>query len=179
VPRPRASAVSIRRLGPDDLAAFKDLRDSMLAEHPDAFTSDADAARSQPAESYKSRLGFDRPEGGEFTLAAWQGERLVGAIGCQRDIRIKIRHIGHVVGMMVRSELQGQGIGRALLVECIDEARRADGLKMLTLSVTASNLAAVRLYENAGFVRYGSLANAILVDGHYYAKDQMVLALSA
>jgi ribosomal protein S18 acetylase RimI-like enzyme len=174
-----ADPIVIRRLVLAELPAFKELRDTMLAERPEAFTSDAASALRQPAESYASRLGFDRPEGGEFTLAAWQGSRMVGCIGCQRDARIKVRHIGHIVGMMVRREHQGQGIGRALLIECIALARSADGLKMLTLTVTASNESAVRLYERTGFVRYGSLPRAICVEGRYYAKDEMLLQLDA
>jgi ribosomal protein S18 acetylase RimI-like enzyme len=79
--------------------------------------------------------------------------------------------------MMVRAEAQGAGIGRALLEACIAQARAADGLVMLTLTVTAGNAAAVHLYERAGFVRYGSLPRAILVDGVYHAKDQMTLSL--
>jgi ribosomal protein S18 acetylase RimI-like enzyme len=174
-----ADPIVIRRLVLAELPAFKDLRDTMLAEHPDAFTSDAASALLQPPETYASRLGFDRPEGGEFTLAAWQGSRMVGCIGCQRDARIKVRHIGHIVGMMVRQEVQGRGIGRALLVQCIALARLAEGLTMLTLTVTASNEAAVRLYERTGFVKYGSLPRAICVEGRYYAKDQMLLQLDA
>ena len=168
---------SIRRLVPADLAAYKQLRDTMLAAHPQAFSSDASEGRTRPPESYLSRLGLDRPAGGEFTLGAWEGPRLVGAIGCERDRRLKVRHIGHLIGMMVRDEMQGQGLGRALLAECIAEARRAHGLEMLTLSVTADNLPAIRLYQRAGFTRYGSLPRAVCVDGRYHAKDQMVLAL--
>ena len=41
--------------------------------------------------------------------------RLVGAIGCEREERLKVRHIGHVIGMMVRPQVRGQGIGALLL----------------------------------------------------------------
>ena len=166
---------TIRRLAPDDLVAYKALRDDMLAAYPEAFTSDPAPERS--AQSYRSRLGLERPEGGEFTLGAWDNSRLVGAITCERDPRAKVRHIGHIVGMMVRPETQGTGVGRALLQACIAHARAADGLVMLTLTVTAGNGGAVHLYRSAGFVRYGSLPRAILVDGAYHAKDQMTLAL--
>ncbi len=172
-----AGPTSIRRLVPADLAGYKELRDAMLVAHPQAFSSDADEERARTPETYLSRLGLDRPEGGQFTLGAWQCERLVGAIGCERDLRVKVRHIAHIVGMMVHADRRGHGVGRALLAECIADARRAAGVEMLTLTVTAGNVPALRLYERAGFIRYGSLPRAICVAGAYHAKEQMVLAL--
>lgn len=169
--------ISIRRLAQCDLGDYKALRDTMLAAHPQAFSSDAAEGRARTPESYRSRLGLDRPEGGDLTLGAWQRERLLGAISCERDLRVKVRHIAHLVGMMVCADMQGRGVGRALLAECLAEARRAEGLEMLTLSVTAGNRAAIRLYERAGFIRYGSLPCAIRFDGQYHAKDHMLLVL--
>jgi ribosomal protein S18 acetylase RimI-like enzyme len=169
--------ISIRPLRPDDLPAYKALRDTMLAAHPSAFTSDAAEGLARTPDSYRSRLGLERAEGGQFTLGAWDAGALVGAISCERDARLKVRHIGHIVGMMVRDESQGRGVGRALLTECVVLARRAAGLEMLTLTVTAGNRPAIALYEGFGFVRCGSLPRAICVAGQYHAKDQMVLAL--
>ena len=171
--------IDIAGLTVADLPAYKALRDRMLAAHPQAFTSDATAESLRPASAYSSRLGFERPEGGHFTLGAWRDRRLVGAISCERDARLKVRHIGHLVGMMVRDELQGQGIGHALLEACIARARGAEGLEQLTLSVTSSNAGAVRLYRAAGFERYGTLHHAIKLGGQYHDKDQMVLMLRA
>jgi RimJ/RimL family protein N-acetyltransferase len=48
---------------------------------------------------------------------------------------------------------------------------------MLTLSVTAGNAAAVRLYERHRFVAYGTLRRAIKVGATYHDKLSMVLAL--
>ena len=168
-------AFTIRRLVPADLAAYKALRDDMLARHPESFTSDP--APDRAPESYIARLGLHSLEGGEFTLGALQRGELIGAVSCERDVRSKVRHIGHIIGMMVRPAAQGAGVGRALLDGCIAQARAADGLVMLTLTVTAGNAAAVHLYERAGFVRYGHLPRAIRVDGVYHAKDQMTLSL--
>jgi ribosomal protein S18 acetylase RimI-like enzyme len=169
--------ITVRRLAPADLADYKALRDTMLTEHPSAFSSDALEGLSRSPESYRARLGLERPEGGEFTLGAWSDDRLIGAISCERDPRVKVRHIGHLIGMMVRDEVQGLGMGRSLLDACLAEARQASGLEMITLTVTAGNDAAIHLYERAGFVRYGRLPRAICVAGTYYAKDQMVLTL--
>jgi ribosomal protein S18 acetylase RimI-like enzyme len=79
---------------------------------------------------------------------------------------------------MVQAQAAGRGIGRALLAACIEQAQAADGIELLTLSVTSSNQRAVRLYEGAGFERYGTLKHAIKLDGVYHDKDLMSLALS-
>lgn len=170
------SAVAIRRLQRPDLAAYKALRDATLANDPSAFTSDSETESRKTPDAYLSRLGLDTP-GGVFTIGALRGGTLLGAVSCERDMRIKVRHIGHIVGMMVQADQRGQGIGRLLIDACIAEARRGVGVEMLTLTVTASNAGAVHVYERAGFVRYGSLPRAIKVGDHYHAKDQMVLTL--
>ena len=169
-------SATIRRLVAADLLAYKVLRDDMLAAYPEAFTSSPTLERS--AQSYHARLGLERADGGEFTLGAWDDEaRLVGAITCERDPRPKVHHIGHLIGMMVRTEAQGAGTGRALLDACIAQARAADGLTMLTLTVTVGNDGAQNLYERAGFVACGQLPRAIRVDGRYHAKLTMRLML--
>jgi ribosomal protein S18 acetylase RimI-like enzyme len=170
--------VDIRRLVAADLPAYKQLRDEMLLAHPEAFTSDADEERRKEPADYLYRLGLDRHEGGHFLLGAWRGDRLVGAVGCERDVRRKGRHIGHVVGMMVRPALRGHGVGGALIDALVGEVRRGDGVAMLTLTVTVGNASAIRLYEARGFVPYGTLVGAIrLPGGRQFDKLHMVLAL--
>ncbi|HEY2559097.1 MAG TPA: GNAT family N-acetyltransferase [Caldimonas sp.] len=169
-------APQLRPLGAADLADYKRLRDEMLALHPEAFTSDAETEAKKEAADYLHRLGLDRRDGGHFVLGAWRRRRLVGAIGCERESRLKVRHIGHIVGMMVRPEARGQGTGALLLEACIAEARHA-GIEMLTLTVTAENVNAVRLYERHRFVAYGILQRAIKVGARYYDKLHMTLML--
>jgi GNAT superfamily N-acetyltransferase len=88
-----------------------------------------------------------------------------------------VRHIGHVVGMMVRDPIQGRGIGRALLAALIDEARGPAALELLTLTVTLGNDRAVRLYESSGFVRFGTLARALKLGIRYFDKIHMAKPL--
>lgn len=170
-------AVEVRRLRALELPDYKALRDALLAAHPDAFTSDAAAESAKPAQAYLPRLGLDRPQGGQFTLGAWDGRSLVGAVSCEREARLKVRHVGHLIGMMVADHAAGRGIGRALLLACIDEARATQGLELLTLSVTAGNAAAEHLYRSAGFVLYGTQPRAIKLDGRYHDKHLMILSL--
>jgi ribosomal protein S18 acetylase RimI-like enzyme len=173
--RAMAAELPIRLLVPGDAAAYKTLRDDMLAAYPDAFTSDAQADLSKPASSYLTRFATSDGDQARFSVGAWLGPQLVGAISCERDTRLKVQHIARIVGMMVRPEAQGQGIGRGLLRACIAGARAVREIEMLTLSVTSTNGPAIALYEGAGFIRYGQLSRAIKIGDTYFHKDQMVL----
>ena len=178
-------AARIRRLQPADLGAYKALRDEALRLHPEAFTSDHETESARAPESYLGRLGLGEPLGGSFLLGAFVEqngvERLVGSVGLERETRTKTRHIAWLIAMMVLPEYTGRGIGRALLEACVAEARRAEGLRMIVLSVTASSDRVVRLYERAGFQRYGLVPGAVrIVDGRterFFDKAQMLLML--
>ena len=170
------SALTVRELADTDLGAYKALRDHALAHHEEAFTSDAVAEATRTAQSYASRLGRS-DEGSTFTLGAFRADRLVGAVSCERDPRVKVRHVGHGVGTMVRTGEQGAGVGRALMEALLARAEADAELEQLTLTVTAGNAAAERLYERMGFVRFGTLPRAIRVGDRYFDKHHMVRSL--
>jgi ribosomal protein S18 acetylase RimI-like enzyme len=62
------------------------------------------------------------------------------------------------LGIGVRSDYRGQGIGRALLRALLAEATR-QGVSYLSLSVEVDNYAR-RLYESEGFVKIGQVGGA-------------------
>jgi RimJ/RimL family protein N-acetyltransferase len=167
--------LTVRELGTADLDAYKALRDHALAHHKEAFTSDAATEAQRSAASYAQRLGAGSD--GSFTLGAFRGDALVGAISLERDPRSKVRHVGHVIGTMVLASEWRRGVGGALLDALIARAAADDELQQLTLTVTAGNDAAERLYARAGFVRYGTLPRAICVGGRYLDKHHLMLGL--
>lgn len=167
--------LGVRELQAGDAAAYKALRDHALQHHEEAFTSDAVAEAQRTAQSYAARLGAGSD--GTFTLGAFRGDRLVGAVTCDRDPRSKVRHMGHVTGMMVQREEQGRGVGRALMDALIERAAADPELHQLTLNVTAGNDVAERLYARAGFIRYGTLPRAIRIGGRFLDKHHMILQL--
>lgn len=174
--QPEPGAIHIRPLVATDAAAYKALRDEALRTAPDAFTSDYESSVGRDASEYVARFGL--PESGQFFLGAFDATgQLIGCLGCEREERIKQRHLATLVGMMVAPQAQRQGIGRQLVTACVAAARRAPGLTQLVLTVTASNTHVVRLYEQAGFRSWGLLPNAIVVDGVGYDKLHMVRVL--
>lgn len=182
---PVVCTARIRRLQPADLGAYKLLRDEALRLHPEAFTSDHETERKRPPESYIGRLGLGEPLGGSFLLGAFVdeagGEKLVGAVGLERETRAKTRHSAWLIGMMVLPGYTRRGIGSALVRALLQEARTAKDLQTIVLSVTASSSDVVRLYERAGFTRYGLLPRAVrIVEGRrvrYFDRAQMLMSL--
>jgi len=73
-------------------------------------------------------------------------------------------HVQHVTGLAVDPELQGRGLGEALLEAAAAEAVRR-GARRLTLRVLAPNAPARRLYERCGFVVEGVLRGEFRLDG--------------
>lgn len=70
---------------------------------------------------------------------------------------------------------RGHGLAREL-VEAAEKEARARGFKVLNLSVTATQTAAIQLYESLGYRRWGTLPKYALmrgdfIAGHYYTKD--------
>ena len=168
--------IAIRPMLEPDLLAYKALRDAMLTGHPEAFTSDAETESRRDLASYRNRLAGGANGNTLFTLVALDDARLVGALTCEREPRVKVRHIAHLIGMMVADTHRGRGMGRTLLADAVTRLKATPGLAQVTLSVTAGNRAAIGLYESQGFVRYGCLPDAIrLADGRSLAKDLMRL----
>lgn len=56
----------------------------------------------------------------------------------------------HLLNIAVAKESRGRGWGRLLLNDSLDEARKAEAVRLF-LEVRPSNLIAVRMYEEVGF----------------------------
>lgn len=68
------------------------------------------------------------------------------------------------VGVYVAPEAQGRGIAAALLDHALDAAPNL-GIRTILAFVFAHNAASVRLFERAGFARWGLLPRVAELDG--------------
>jgi putative acetyltransferase len=69
--------------------------------------------------------------------------------------------------MGVHDEMQGRGVGSALLHAGVDLADRWLNLTRLELEVYTDNDPAIRLYERFGFEREGTMHQYAFRDGAY------------
>ena len=92
--------------------------------------------------------------------------------------RNHMRRQKHVadLGISLRKEYRGEGIGTELMNLLIDEARRM-GLTLVTLGCFENNSAACHLYEKMGFARAGVIPNAIKWKGGFVGEVKFYRSL--
>lgn len=159
----------IRALGPEDVGAFRDLRLEALRLSPEAFGSTYEVESTRPPEFFIQRLA------GSTVFGGFDGDTLLGMAGFKQEEGLKERHKAMLWGMYVRAAARGTGLSRRLVEAVLDHARGR--VEQVTLSVSAGNDAAHRLYAGLGFVEYGLQPEALKQDGRYYDERLMVAML--
>jgi len=109
---------------------------------------------------------------GMMVKAVVAGE-MVGNALLTRSPRPRLRH-GAELGLSVRRDFWGVGLGSALCKTIFSEAKRT-GVTRIALKVRADNARAIRLYERLGFSHEGRLVGAFLVGG--VELDELVMGL--
>lgn len=152
-------------LDANDAAAFCQFRLTALQDAPQAFGSSYAAESAQPLTFFEDRLCSSK------VWAASKGGTIVGTAGLAPWLGVRERHKGFVWGVFVASQVRGQRIAQALLTELL--AYGNQHYEQITLSVTAENMAAFRLYQQAGFEVYGKEPNALKDETGY--SDELLM----
>lgn len=164
----------IRRLVPSDAAAFQALRLAALRDCPSAFSSSYEEECDTPLAVIEARLA---PDSGRDLFGAFDGAALGGIVGVGREQGRKLRHKASIRAMYVVPGLRGEGAGRQLFEHALAFAAAMDGVRQVTLSVTADNTAALALYASRGFEVYGREPDAMFIDGIFFDSIEMVHTL--
>ena len=96
---------------------------------------------------------------------------VVGWCAIIRELRPFRTHRGKVA-MGVHPDFRGQGLGRRLLVKCIEHSE-ANGIGRIELAVYAHNTNAKKLYEKLGFEIEGVHRMTRVLDGRYFDTIDM------
>ena len=116
-------------------------------------------------ETWRERLA-ESPEGLHSLVACVDGE-VVGSLGLETSpTRWRMRHVG-TIGMAVRDDWQGKGVGTALMEAALDLADNWLNLTRIELTVYVDNAAAIALYEKFRFEIEGTHRRLAFRDGEY------------
>ena len=111
----------------------------------------------------KERIGGIKEDDRQTMLSVFDGDRIIGNIVVRRVT--KNRKTAHrcSIGIGIRKEYQGLGLGTILLEKAIAFAREA-GYTNMELGVLSDNLPAQGLYRKMGFIECGRLPEAFILD---------------
>jgi putative acetyltransferase len=151
--------ISVRHAEPNDAEAIHRILSGPRA------TSGTLQLPLQSVEVVRRRF-LEIPEGLYHLVACAEGE-VVGHL-CLETLpnRPRRRHVGSL-GMAVREDLQGRGVGTALMEAALDLADNWLGLTRVELFVYVDNTAGVTLYKKVGFEVEGTHRHYAFRDGQY------------
>jgi putative acetyltransferase len=150
--------ISIRRAEPEDYAAVRRIYAAPLAQ------ADTLQLPYPSLELWRARM--QSVDSNHHLLVAESGDELVGQIGLQVSANPRRRHVGDI-GMGVRDDWRGRGVGTVLLEATLALADGWLQLRRIELQVYAGNAAAIALYAKHGFVQEGLHRDYAYRDGAY------------
>jgi len=161
--RPRKTAapkLTIRPATEDDAEAFAQVfadRSAAMGTLQHPYTS---------AAVWQTRLASNTSSR-QIVLAAVINGRVVGNAGVHAHSDLPAHRHVCSLGIAIVAACQGQGVGRALMIACLDFADRWANYARIELTVHADNARAIQLYESLGFVTEGRHRDYSFRDGGY------------
>jgi RimJ/RimL family protein N-acetyltransferase len=123
---------------------------------------------------WMSRVFAAVEKGEEFFLVAEVDGRVVASSNLDR-LRGYERHVG-VIGIVIKNGFRDLGIGTRMM-RALEEQARGWDLKVLMLSVFATNERALHVYEKVGFVQTGRVPRKHFKGGSYIDEVMMAKVL--
>lgn len=153
------SSYHIRKPGPADAAALR-----ALMSDPSCYGNTLQLPYPS-VQLWQQRLVGQDPLHHALLLESADGQ-VIAHGSLWRESVPRLAH-GASLGMAVRRDWQGLGVGSALLLALLDLADNWLGLHRIELTVFADNAAALALYRKYGFVEEARLRAYALRAGRY------------
>ncbi|MFG0771183.1 GNAT family N-acetyltransferase [Vibrio plantisponsor] len=160
--------VEIRRAEPSDAKAIK-----QIYECKNAYSSTLQLPH--PSLTLWEKRTTDVPDNVFVYVALVDGE-IVGNLGFEVCTSPRRRHVASL-GMGVKDDVQGRGVGSALLDTVIDLADNWLNLKRIELTVYSDNVRAINLYKKFGFAVEGESKAYAFRNGEYVSAYHMARVL--
>jgi putative acetyltransferase len=158
--------ITIRRAEPQDYELV-----SRVFEDEAAYSGTLQAPFPSK-DDWRRRL--EHPVDGDYLLLAFVDGQIAGNAGLHPVGKSPRRAHARMLGIVVHSRFQGQGVGKALMQALMDLADKWLPVTRIELTVFSDNVRAIKLYERFGFVAEGTHKAYALRDGAY--ADTLAMA---
>lgn len=162
--------MEFRQLSAKDAQLYYDLRIEALENNPDAFATRLEDALKTPIEKTAQNLAMKNA----YTFGAFSEEKLVGNVTLVRNLTPKLHHRAAVYAVYVTPSERGKGLASRLMHQFLEFATTIQELERLDLAVASENKAAIALYEQLGFEKYGTDPQAVKTPEKYIDENLMV-----
>lgn len=162
----------VREAAPDDAEALFSLNREAQTETPHLLLEPGEGF-TNPSEQRSALEAAD----GRVVLIAFLSDEPVGYLGATRGAFQRNRHCMSIAMAVLRRHWR-RGVGRALLGEIENQARRG-GTTRLELTTLTSNAAALDLYRSAGFSIEGTRRGSLRIDGGLHDEYFMAKLLDS
>ncbi len=158
--------ITIRHIEPEDFEALY-----RIFSGPKA-TSGTMQVPLPSKKTWREKLA--NPPDDLFSLVACaDGDEIVGSVALETSpARWRMRHVASI-GMAVRDDWQGKGVGSKLMEAALDLADNWLGLTRVELHVYVDNAAGIALYKRFGFEVEGTHRNFAFRAGEYVDAHSM------
>jgi ribosomal protein S18 acetylase RimI-like enzyme len=161
--------VEIKQLTPNDFKKWRDLRLESLQNHPENYLSSFEEESKRTDEEWQNVLANN------FIVGMFFNSELISIVSLTISPRFKSQHKGEIWGVYTHPNHRGKGCAAKLIRHVINETKNK--LHQYILTCTTTNTGAFKIYQQLGFVVYGTESKSIKVKNKYYDEYLMVLDL--
>lgn len=154
----------------DDLDGLLKSINSLVEERA-MMSTQKKLSRREEMKWLAERLTEIENKGVVFLVVEWNG-KIMGSAGVTKRENPPSNHIGDL-GISLRKEIRGRGVGKKLIREIIKEAKENLKIKIVVLEAFGENKIAQNLYRKVGFKELGRIKKGIKHYGKY--KDRVLM----
>ena len=169
--------MNVRLLNSQDAKIWHELRLHGLQTDPSAFASSYEEEITNSISDIQNRFDKFWSQKDNFILGCFIGQQLISVAGLFPETHLKRKHIATVWGVYTHPDHRGVGAASLVIDELVNLVRKHTQIKRVALSVEASNLPAIKLYEKFGFCSWGIEPESLIVQGTCYDESYMSLKI--
>lgn len=162
----------VRRLGVDDVASWKEIRQAALETAPRAFGRTLASYQNQSDDDHAARLS------GSAVFGAFSTGKIIGSAVWLAESMVTDCHRGWISNFFVLPDWQGRGVADALMDAIVQDATGQVLQLELSVAVGVANRA-LAFYQRRGFAIIGTIPRASCHDGIYTDEHLMILRMDA